>query len=73
MAYAKIAAARFSGQKCNFTFDNYVEKHQDGHNTLADLGEPVPETKKVTDFLSGITDPRLNNSKDVILGDGRMV
>ena len=43
--------------------------HQDGHNTLADLDEPVPETKKVTDFLSGITDPRLNNSKDVILGD----
>lgn len=69
MAYAKIAAARFSGQKRNFTFDNYVEQHQDGHNTLADLDEPVPETKKVTDFLSGITDPRLNNSKDVILGD----
>jgi hypothetical protein len=69
MAYAKIAAARFSGQKRNFTFDNYVEQHQDGHNTLADLGEPVPETKKVTDFLSGITDPRLNNSKDVILGN----
>jgi|GWRWMinimDraft_5_1066013.scaffolds.fasta_scaffold02110_2 hypothetical protein len=69
MAYAKIAAARYSGQKRNFTFDNYVEQHQDGHNTLADLEEPVPETKKVTDFLSGITDPRLNNSKDVILGD----
>jgi len=69
MAYAKIAAARFSGQKRNFTFDNYVEQHQDGHNTLADLDEPIPETKKVTDFLSGITDPRLNNSKDVILGD----
>jgi len=56
-------------KKRNFTFDNYVEQHQDGHNTLADLDEPVPETKKVTDFLSGITDPRLNNSKDVILGD----
>ena len=69
MAYAKIAAARYSGQKKQFTFDNYVEMHQDAHNTLMDLNEPVPETKKVTDFLSGITDPRLSNAKDLILGD----
>jgi hypothetical protein len=34
-----------------------------------DLNEPVPETKKVTDFLSGITDSKLANAKDLILGD----
>jgi len=34
-----------------------------------DLEEAVPEAKKVTDFLSGITDPRLSNAKDLILGD----
>jgi hypothetical protein len=43
--------------------------HQEAHNTLADLDEPVPETKKVTDFLAGITDVRLSNAKDLILGD----
>ena len=43
--------------------------HQEAHNTLADLQETVPETKKVTDFLSGITDPRLMNAKDLVLGD----
>ncbi len=68
-AYAKISSARYSGQKRAFTFDNYVEAHQDAHNTLEGLNEPVPETKKVTDFLAGITDPRLANTKDLILGD----
>jgi hypothetical protein len=70
-AYAKIASARYSGQKRQFSFDNYVEMHQEAHNTLADLDEPVPETKKVTDFLAGITDARLSNAKDLILGDAQ--
>jgi hypothetical protein len=68
-AYAKIATARYSGHKKAFTFDNYVEIHQNTHNTMADVDEPVPETKKVTDFLTGITDSRLSNAKDLILGD----
>jgi len=68
-AYAKIASARYSGQKRPFSFDTYVEMHQEAHNTLADLEEPVPETKKVTDFLAGITDTHLSNAKDLILGD----
>jgi hypothetical protein len=68
-AYAKIASARYSGQKKAFTFDTYVEIHQAAYNTLAELNEAVPETKKVTDFLAGITDMRLSNAKDLILGD----
>jgi hypothetical protein len=43
--------------------------HQEVHNTLVDLYEPIHETKKVTDFLAGITDARLSNAKDLILGD----
>lgn len=70
-AYAKITIARYNGQKRAFTFDNYVEVHQSAHNTLLDLNEPVPETKKVTDFLAGITDPRLSNAKNLILGDAQ--
>jgi hypothetical protein len=48
-----------------------VEVHQGAHNTLLDLNEPVPETKKVTNFLASITDPRLSNAKDLILGDAQ--
>jgi hypothetical protein len=68
-AYAKIATAKYSGQSKHFTLDQYVQIHQSTHNTLTDLEEPIPETKKVTDFLAGITDPRLNTPKDLILGD----
>jgi hypothetical protein len=49
----------------------HVEVHQGAHNTLLDLNKPVPETKKVTDFLAGITDPCLSNAKDLILGDAQ--
>lgn len=68
-AYSQIATARYSGPRRNWNFQNYVERHQGGHNELADLNEPVPETKKVTDFLSGITDSRLTNAKDIVLGN----
>jgi hypothetical protein len=68
-AYAKIAVAKYNGQKRNYSFDQYVETHQEAYNTLADLDETVPETKKVTDFLAGISDPRLSNAKDLILAD----
>jgi hypothetical protein len=52
-AYAKIASAKYSGQRRNFTFDQYVEIHQAAYNTLAELDEAVPETKKVADFWLG--------------------
>jgi flagellar capping protein FliD len=71
-AYAKIATAKYNGQKRTFTFNNSVEVHQGAHNTQLVLNESVPETtKKVTDFLAGITDPHLSNTMDLILGDAQ--
>jgi hypothetical protein len=70
-AYAKIIAARYNSQRKTFTFNNYVEAHQGTHNTLTDLGEAVPETKKVNDFLAGFTDPCLSGAKDLVLGDAQ--
>ncbi len=70
-AYAKMIVARYTGHRKTFTFDHYVEAHQATHNTLADLGEAVPEPKKVTDFLAGITDPRLYGAKDLVLGNAQ--
>ncbi len=43
--------------------------HQEAYSTLVDFNETVPETKKVTDFLAGISDPRLSNAKDPLLVD----
>ena len=67
-AYAQIATARYTGRG-RFNFDQYVTRHQRAHNDLLDLGEPVAETKKVTDFLKGISDSRLETGKSIVDGD----
>jgi len=56
--YDSILKVIYQGNRRNFTFNNYVTIHQQAHQDLARLGEPVPENKKVLDFLNGITDPQ---------------
>jgi hypothetical protein len=68
-AYKSIATATYSGTSQRYTFDKYLEAHQKAHVTLAELGEPIAETKKVDDFLKGITDPRLTTYKQIIDSD----
>jgi hypothetical protein len=68
-AYKSIATATYSGTSQRYTFDKYLEAHQKEHVTLADLGEPIAESKKVDDFLKGITDPRITTNKQIIDSD----
>jgi hypothetical protein len=42
-----------------FSFDQYVGRHKQVYNELLFLEEPVAETKKVTDFLAGTSDPKM--------------
>lgn len=67
-AYKMINDAKFTGLGTRYTFDDYIGAHQKGHNELQRLGEPVPETKKVTDFLYGILDKSLETAIMVIRG-----
>jgi hypothetical protein len=62
-AYASIQKANFQGPRRNFEFSSYVTIHQKAQETLARYGEPVPELKKVRDFLDGISDPRCSAIK----------
>lgn len=55
-AYDEINNATYSGEKRNYTFENYVNRHTKAHQTLEEYNEPVPESKKVDDFLRGIHD-----------------
>jgi hypothetical protein len=61
--YDAISKANYQGTKRNFNFSAYVAIHQQAHQNLIRLGEPVPENKKVRDFLQGITDPQCSNIK----------
>lgn len=67
-AYAELATATYSG-KARYTLDQYIARHQRAHIELESLGEPVAATKKVADFLKGITDPKLDTGKSIVDGD----
>ena len=67
-AFDDMRALHFNG-KSRFTFEEYVRKHQACHNALdrEDSGEVISESKKIHDFMEGITDPRLEPAKHAVL------
>ena len=68
LAYNTTGNLKFNGYSRRFTFDDYITKFQGAYNELLYLKEPIPESKKVADFLAGITDPTLQTSKDIVAG-----
>ena len=68
-AYKILRDTVFSGPRKNWTFMQYVTAHQRAHNELADCGEALSDTKKVSDFLEGITDPTLASGLANVYGD----
>jgi hypothetical protein len=67
--YDAIAKASYQGARRNFDFSSYVAIHQQAHQDLERLGEPIPENKKVRDFLHGITDSQCSNIKLNVLSN----
>jgi hypothetical protein len=74
-AYASIANATYSGSRRQYKFQDYINAHQTAHNEVLDCNptEAIPESKKVADFLKGITDPKLELAVLVVLGNPRML
>ncbi|KAI2491468.1 Reverse transcriptase (RNA-dependent DNA polymerase) [Fragilaria crotonensis] len=70
-AYASIASSNYRGIRKQFTFAQYVAIHQAAHNELEDCNEPIPETKKVSDFLAGISDSSLEAGITCVLSEDR--
>ena len=66
--YARIQNSRFSG-KGNYKYEQYVQVHIRAYAELEKLEETVADTKKVSDFMDHITDPRLTSTKQIVLGD----
>jgi len=66
-AYAAIKRSEYKDAK-NFDYELYRRIHTQAHSDLARYGEPVPETKKVKDFLDGIMDSSLQPVKYTIAG-----
>ncbi len=74
-AYASIANASYSGSRRQYKFQDFINVHQTAHNEILDCDptEAVPESKKVADFLKGITDPKLESAVSVVLGDPKLL
>ncbi len=45
-----------------YSLDQYLVTHQKLHAIFEELNEPMAESKKVEDFMKGITDPRLSTA-----------
>jgi hypothetical protein len=65
-AYKMIKDAKYMSATSRYTFDHYISDHQKGHNELQRLAEPVPETKKVNEFLDGIKEPGLQTAIQIV-------
>jgi hypothetical protein len=68
-AYTALKNLAFTGPRKHWTFAQFVTGHQKAHNKLEACHEPVPETKKVTDFIGGIADPSLSAGLANVYGD----
>ena len=68
-AYASLKGAAYHGPCKAYTYQQYVALHQDAHNELEDCNEAVPETKKVADFLAGISCPLLQMGLNIVMSD----
>jgi hypothetical protein len=66
-SYQMIAIANGQGSRRNYDFNMYVSMHQQAHQELERLREPIPENKKIRDFLSGILDPLYASIKLTVL------
>ena len=68
-AYNLIQTSQYMGKKCNFNFEKYLTIHIKAHQDLADNGEPMPESRKVREFLDHINCNEMEASVTNVLAD----
>jgi hypothetical protein len=66
-AYTAIANAKYHGEKKKFSFETYVNIHQEAYQDLRQNDEIIPEDKRVRDLLTGINDTSLNAAKHMVM------
>jgi hypothetical protein len=64
-----LKGVAYRGPHKAYKYQQYVALHQDAHNELEDCNEAVPETKKVADFLAGISCPLLQMGLKIVMSE----
>jgi len=72
-AYDTLQTIHYNGEKRGFTFEKFVQKHNEAFLELERQGEPVYEEKKVRDFLERISAPELQVARQQVLSDAAMM
>jgi hypothetical protein len=76
-SYSQLEKLQFTGDKANFSFDNFVDKHVKAYSNIKRLGdddEVISDKKKVRDFLSRIrtSDAALLSAKVQVIANAAM-
>jgi len=72
-AYSTLEHICYDGEKKGFTFEKFVEKHNECYLELAHHNEPVYKEKKVRDFLQRINAPELQATKQQVRANENMM
>ncbi len=72
-AYVTLQTLAYNGEKRGFTFEKFVQKHNESFLELERQGEPVYEEEKVQDFLDRISVPELQAAKQQVLSNEAMM
>lgn len=68
-AYNSIRTLRFNGVGRKYSLEEYTRAHTAAHTDLFECNEEPHETKKVNDYLNGISDPSIEVFKGNIWGN----
>jgi hypothetical protein len=76
-AYKNIDKLQYTGDRANFSFDSFVDRHVKAYSTIKRLGgdaEDVSDRKKVRDFLSRIksNEPGIVSAKVQVMANDAM-
>ena len=71
-AYRTLEHLFYEGEKKGFTFEKFIEKHNESYLELERHGEPVIESKKVRDLLSRIKAPELQAAIQTVRANEEM-
>jgi len=66
-AYAAIVNVKYHSARKKFSFETYINIHQEAYQDLRQNDEIIPEDKCVRDLLMGIRDQSLNAAKQTIM------
>ena len=72
-AHDIISDTVWQGPRQHWTCEKFVGQYVKAYNDLKQYNEPVGPEKQVRDFLKNISDPRLDNAREIVFGSPNLL